>query len=136
MSESQAKFYIAGNISLNVEWRVLTLSPVEIILAIEHLHSLDIVHRDLKPENVLIGADGHCVLTDFGFAKDHVNNLESCKSFCGTLEYMGMCLLVLVIFVHTCLITQLLKLSRRAGTASLLIGGAWEFCCTICFVAR
>lgn len=58
-------------------------------MAIEHLHSLDIIHRDLKPENVLLGSDGHCVLTDFGFAKENVTNPDSCKSFCGTMEYMG-----------------------------------------------
>jgi serine/threonine protein kinase len=71
-SESQAKFYIA-----------------QVILALEHLHSLDIIHRDLKPENCLLDASGHCVLTDFGFAKENVITPESCSSFCGTLEYMA-----------------------------------------------
>lgn len=45
----------------------------EIILAIDHLHTLGILHRDLKPENVLLGADGHICLTDFGLAKDFSN---------------------------------------------------------------
>jgi len=71
-SEAQAKFYLA-----------------EVILALEHLHSLNIIHRDLKPENVLLDSSGHCVLTDFGFAKENVLTPESCTSFCGTLEYMA-----------------------------------------------
>ncbi len=41
----------------------------EILLAIEHLHSRKIIHRDLKPENVLIRANGHIVVTDFGTAR-------------------------------------------------------------------
>jgi tRNA A-37 threonylcarbamoyl transferase component Bud32 len=42
----------------------------EITLALEHLHSVNVLHRDLKPENILLNCDGHCVLTDFGLAKD------------------------------------------------------------------
>ena len=34
-----------------------------------YIHSRGIVHRDLKLENVLIGPDGHAVLTDFGISK-------------------------------------------------------------------
>ena len=41
----------------------------EILTALEYIHSKDVIHRDLKPENVLIGADGHIRLTDFGAAK-------------------------------------------------------------------
>lgn len=39
-----------------------------IVAGLEHLHSRGIVHRDLKPENMLIGADGHIKLTDFGLS--------------------------------------------------------------------
>ena len=34
-----------------------------------YIHSRGILHRDLKLQNVLIGADGHAVLSDFGVAK-------------------------------------------------------------------
>jgi len=71
-SEAQARFFLA-----------------EVVLSIEHLHSRDIIHRDLKPENVLLDAEGHVVLTDFGFAKENVKAGDSAGSFCGTFEYMA-----------------------------------------------
>jgi len=62
----------------------------EIALALEHLHSHGVVHRDLKPENVLLRADGHVCLTDFGLAKMGVTQrAEGASSFCGTVEYMA-----------------------------------------------
>ena len=33
------------------------------------IHAQNIVHRDLKLENVLIGPDGHAVITDFGISR-------------------------------------------------------------------
>lgn len=36
---------------------------------LEYIHARGILHRDLKLQNVLIGADGHAVLSDFGVAK-------------------------------------------------------------------
>ena len=42
----------------------------EIVEGVEGLHKNGVIYRDLKPENVLIGSDGHIVLTDFGLSKE------------------------------------------------------------------
>eukprot|EP00977_Amphora_coffeiformis_P015355 scaffold4510_cov183-Amphora_coffeaeformis.AAC.40 len=73
LSEERARFYAA-----------------EIILAISYLHSLDVIYRDLKPENLLLDAQGHIRLTDFGLSKDGVSNSSSgANTFCGTPEYLA-----------------------------------------------
>ncbi|ORY89957.1 kinase-like domain-containing protein [Syncephalastrum racemosum] len=69
-SENVARFYIA-----------------ELVVALEHLHSLGIVYRDLKPENCMLDGNGHILLTDFGLSKVALN--EKANTICGTAEYMA-----------------------------------------------
>ena len=49
----------------------------EIVLAVEDLHRSGIIHRDLKPDNILIGADGHIKLTDFGLSEYRLDEIDS-----------------------------------------------------------
>jgi len=63
---------------------------MEVLAALEHAHSRGIVHRDVKPENILIDADGHARLADFGVARltDH-STMTSAGSLVGTIAYMS-----------------------------------------------
>ncbi|CAO3698047.1 hypothetical protein G6F70_005727 [Rhizopus microsporus] len=58
----------------------------EVILAIEYLHRKDMIYRDLKPENLLLDAQGHIKITDFGFAK-YVPDIT--WTLCGTPDYLA-----------------------------------------------
>ncbi|KAK5640191.1 hypothetical protein RI129_011002 [Pyrocoelia pectoralis] len=49
LPEDMARFYIA-----------------EMVLAVDSIHNLRYVHRDIKPDNVLLDANGHIRLADFG----------------------------------------------------------------------
>ncbi len=54
--------------------RTLTLRQrleifLQILDAVQFAHERQVVHRDLKPTNIIVSADGHAHLLDFGIAK-------------------------------------------------------------------
>ena len=63
----------------------------EMATALHHAHMRGVLHRDLKPANILISADGHPHITDFGLAKRVEADVELTNSgaILGTPAYMS-----------------------------------------------
>ncbi len=50
----------------------------QILKCLKYMHSADIIHRDLKPSNVLLNAECHVKVADFGLARSvHAKNKAS-----------------------------------------------------------
>ena len=70
---------------LNIEWVVQYTS--ELVLAISHMHSLRMLYRDIKPHNVMIDAQGHINIIDFGLSKQDISTPRGAMSLVGTPDY-------------------------------------------------
>lgn len=117
---SSGKPYFVMDLVLDPEGKVRSLADVsdgeadeetigkwydDIRDGLSYIHGKGVVHRDLKLQNIMIGADGHAIITDFGISRiydpdsegatfvDPVQTLIQMKSghqpLMGSLGYMA-----------------------------------------------
>ena len=58
----------------------------QILSAVEYCHAHGVIHRDLKAENLLLDADMHVKIADFGFSNNYTVG-DKLDTFCGSPPY-------------------------------------------------
>src|SRR3954470_18505487 len=90
--------YVAGDDIRSLVRREGNLAPeraarivAQIGSALDEAHAAGLVHRDIKPANVLLTAEDHVYLTDFGLTKHALSVAGTTKPghWVGTLDYVA-----------------------------------------------
>lgn len=75
-----------GRLNPNVAAQI----TIRILSALQHAHQNGIIHRDIKPQNILVHADGHIKVADFGIARmANSSTLTRGDSVMGSVHYFS-----------------------------------------------
>ncbi|KAI5290605.1 Chk1 protein kinase, partial [Ascosphaera atra] len=64
---------------------------VQLVNAVDYMHTKGVGHRDIKPENILLSADGNLKIADFGLATlfQYNGRTKLSTSLCGSPPYIA-----------------------------------------------
>lgn len=81
----------SGNKQLAMDWRMIAQIGTQVASAIGHAHDKGLIHRDIKPANLMMEANGHAWITDFGLVKVSQcdTSLSRTGDLIGTPRYMA-----------------------------------------------
>jgi WD40 repeat protein len=86
----RSRYSTARSVGAREHFRQAARWAIQAGLALEHAHQMGIVHRDIKPSNLLVNAEGHLWVTDFGLALTSADSdLTMTGDVLGTLRYMS-----------------------------------------------
>jgi hypothetical protein len=88
-----SELVVGGNLELKLEQgRYSVVAAAELVRstaeALHHAHQRGLVHRDVKPANILLDAQGHPVVADFGLATTE-EDFGKGPHYAGTPNYMS-----------------------------------------------
>lgn len=73
-----------------IEWREAVAIAGDIANALEHAHQNNLAHCDIKPHNILLMANGHAKVTDFGIARAVTSTTMTYnKNIIGSVHYFS-----------------------------------------------
>ncbi len=80
-----------------IEETVILSWFLQMVSALEFIHSKKILHRDIKTSNIFLKSDGIIKIGDFGIAKSLDNTNEKALTVIGTPYYLRFVFLFLLI---------------------------------------
>jgi eukaryotic-like serine/threonine-protein kinase len=99
--EAEGTYYIAMEYldGRSLKELILSRGPAPVSVAVDYArqmlgalrfaHRNGIIHRDIKPHNVLVDAEGHLKVTDFGIARAGASQMTEEGSIIGTAQYLS-----------------------------------------------